>query len=62
MDIINTNQNTNENTNNNNNEIKINKIIFSIKYNTHFGEEVGILGLYMIWKMESKSNILFTME
>ena len=44
MDIINTNQNTNENTNNNNNEIKINKIIFSMKYNTHFGEEVGILG------------------
>ena len=29
---------------NNFNNIQINKIIFSIKYNTSFGEEVGILG------------------
>ena len=54
----NANQNTSENSNSvpfyyslnrnikefNNNEIIINKIIFSIKYNTSFGEEVGILG------------------
>ena len=52
------NQNTSENSNSipfyynlntnvhefNNNEIYISKIIFSIKYNTIFGEEVGILG------------------
>jgi hypothetical protein len=29
---------------NNINDIKINKIIFSIRYNTTFGEEIGILG------------------
>ena len=42
----NTNKNTNKNnnTNTNTNEISINKIIFSIKYDTKYGEEVGILG------------------
>ena len=38
------NTNINEFNNNNDNDIYINKIIFSIKYNTTFGEEVGILG------------------
>ena len=40
----NTNKNTNKNNNTNTNEISINKIIFSIKYDTKYGEEVGILG------------------
>ena len=44
MDINNATDTGNNIINYNNNEIIINKIIFSIKYNTQFGEEVGILG------------------
>lgn len=36
--------NNTKNSLNNINDIQINKIIFSIRYNTTFGEEIGILG------------------
>ena len=38
------NTNNNINNENMNNNIQINKIIFSIRYDTQFGEEIGILG------------------